>query len=104
MQVRPVSAIHPLRIRSKQMTEPVTRQETSPGGGRFDGTGMIPAHIAASALACDTQHGAHAEYAAQLLADPYAEEATELERRRLMAHYTAAEEEERTFTSYTISI
>ena len=65
---------------------------------------MVPAHIAAAALARDAYHGTHAEYAAQLLADPAANAANELERRRLMAHYAEAEEEKRTFTSYTISI
>lgn len=105
MQVRPVSAIHPLRIRPKPVTAPVSNPDMNAASdSRFADLGMVPAHIAAAALGRDARHGTHAEYAAQLLADRCADEESWLERQRHLAQYASAAEEERRFYSYSVSI
>ncbi len=104
MQVKPVSAIHPLHIREKQVSAPVSNAQLNASAGGFDAFGMVPVHVAAAALKRDAFHGAHAEYAAQLLADPYTQAATEMERRRYLAQYSAAEDTEREFHSYSVSL
>jgi len=105
MQVNPVSAIHALRIRPKPVTAPASNSESaSAGNGAFGETGMVPAHVASAALRRDSYHGAHAEYAAQLLADRYASAETHLERQQHLAQYASAAEEERKFYSYSVSV
>ncbi|MCX2724946.1 hypothetical protein [Roseibium salinum] len=105
MQVRPVSAIHPLRIRPKPVTAPASQPDMNAASGtRFSDIGMVPAYIAAEVLRRDARQGAHAEYATQLLADRYAEERSWLERQRHLAQYASAAEEEDRFCSYSVSI
>ncbi|WP_157139931.1 hypothetical protein [Roseibium aggregatum] len=101
MQVRPVSAIHPMRIRQKPVTAPTERTGFgSASNGLFSGLDAVPAHIAAHASRRDAYHGAHAEYATQLLAGDGPDEETWLERRLHVAQYASAADDgdERSFT------
>lgn len=104
MQVTPVSAIHELRIRQKpQETHSIETDAASTGGRQFADMAMVPLHVASAALR-ETYHGAHAEYATQLLANGESHAETPLERQNQMQHYsalTAYEDDER---SHTISL
>ena len=104
MQVRPVSAIHPMRIRQKPVT--ALAEQTgfgSSSGGLFGAQDAVPAHVAARALGRDAYHGAHAEYATQLLAGDGLDGETWLERRQHVAQYASAAED-RDEHSFTISL
>ncbi len=104
MQVRPVSAIHPMRIRQKPVTAPTERTGFgSTSNGQIGALDAVPAHLAAQASQRDAYYGAHAEYATQLLAGDSFDEQTWLERRQHVAQYASAAEDgdER---SYTISL
>lgn len=100
MQVTPVSAIHALRIRQKPVVAPASDPKpTSTATDRFGDMAKIPAHIASAALRHDGYHGAHAEYATQLLASHQDYPETRLEQDLHRQQYQAAEEqEERSFT------
>ncbi|WP_415714962.1 hypothetical protein [Roseibium sp.] len=101
MQVRPISAIHPLRIRQKPIVVPASHPE-QPATATSDFP-TIPAHIAASAMQRDAYHGAHAEYATQLLADHAAPE-TYLERDQHLAQYASASARQSDPHTYSISV
>ncbi|WP_133192668.1 hypothetical protein [Labrenzia sp. 011] len=103
MQVTPVSAIHSLRIRQKPVA-PSGRDRTSTTAARFREIDALPAHVASAALQRDAHHGAHSEYATQLLAgrDTIAE--TPLERQQHLAQYATAAEDGRTFHSWSVSV
>jgi hypothetical protein len=102
MQVRPVSAIHPLRIRQKPFVAPVSNQDSqaASNAGEFS---TVPAYIAASALQRDAYHGSHAEYATQLLADQ-AHSETVLERNQHLAQYSSASTQQPEQHTYSISV
>ncbi|MET1416108.1 hypothetical protein ABVF61_27820 [Roseibium sp. HPY-6] len=104
MQVTPVSAIHELRIRQKpQETHSIETEPASTNSGRFADMAMAPLLVASAAMR-ETYHGAHAEYAAQLLANDVSHAETSLERQSQLQHYsalTAYEDDER---SHTISL
>jgi hypothetical protein len=93
-----------MRIRQKPVTAPAGQNGSgSASYGLFGALDAVPAHIAAQAPERDAYHGAHAEYATQLLAGDVYDEETWLERRRHVAQYTSAADdgEER---AYTISL
>ncbi|POF32767.1 hypothetical protein [Roseibium marinum] len=103
MQVNPVSAIRPLRIRQKPVTAS-NPDRASAAAARFGEIDALPAHIAATALKRDAHHGAHSEYAAQLLAGRDASAETHLERRQHLAQYASAADNERKFHSWSVSV
>jgi|GEM_PF-2278564 len=104
MQVTPVPAVHVLRDRERQIETPAFEADSaSASGGNFAEMPMVHTHVASAALR-ESYHGAHAEYATQLLAggDPYGR--TPLDQQLHAQQYasaTAYEEDER---SYTISL
>lgn len=102
MQVRPVSAIHPLRIRQKPIVVPASseNQQATNNAGDFP---TIPTYIAASALKQDAHHSAHAEYATQLLADQALSE-TYLDRGQHLAQYASASSRQASQHTYSISV
>jgi hypothetical protein len=102
MQVRPVSAIHPLRIRQKPIVAPVSNQDSQAASSAGDFP-TVPAFIAASALQRDGYHGSHAEYATQLLADQAHFETT-LERNQHLAQYSSASTQQPDQHTYSISV
>jgi hypothetical protein len=104
MQVTPVSAIHALRIRQKPTVAPASdAKQTSTANGRFGDMALIPAHIASAALQGETNHGAHAEYATQLLANHPDHPETRLEQHLHLQQYQAAAKEQEE-DSYTVSL
>lgn len=103
MRVNPVTAVPALRIRQKPVAEFIPNAELFDTPENAFGGIDMPAHIAAAELERGLHAGAHAEYAAQLLASRHLALETELERRQHHASYrTAAEDfDER---SYTVSL
>ncbi|QFT29347.1 hypothetical protein FIV00_02500 [Labrenzia sp. THAF82] len=104
MQVRPVSAIHALRIRQKPSADFVPNSDLfGVSEGTFAGVDMMPAHLAAEELQRDLHAGSHAEYATQLLASRNMSAETEMERQQHLAQYATASEDSEE-TSFTISL
>jgi hypothetical protein len=90
-----------MRIRQKPVTAPVGQTGFgSASNGLFSALDAVPAHIAEHASRRDAYHGAHAEYATQLLAGDSIDEETWLERRQHVAQYASAADDgdERSFT------
>ena len=104
MQVTPVSAIHPLRIRQKPVFAPATSQEAPAASTRFGDMTPPPAHVASAALQKDGYHGTHAEYATQLLTSHQDYPETGLERHLHLQQYESAAAHEQDEHSYTISM
>ncbi|MEM9633365.1 MAG: hypothetical protein AAGA50_18685 [Pseudomonadota bacterium] len=104
MQVTPVSAIHAMRIRQKPTVVPVSdEKQSSTANGRFGDMAMIPAHIASAELQRESNHGAHAEYATQLLAGHPDYPESRMEQHLHLQQYQAAAQEQEE-DSYTVSL
>ncbi|WP_299818039.1 hypothetical protein [uncultured Roseibium sp.] len=103
MQVNPVSAIRPLRIRQKPVAAS-GRDNTSAAGVWPGEIATLPAHIASAALQRTARYGAHSEYATQLLAGRHASDETHLERQQHLAQYASAADNERKFHSWSVSV
>jgi len=102
MQVKPVSAIRPLRIRQRPVADYIPNPDLFAQSIGAFGIDRMPAHIAHTELQLDLHAGSHAEYATQLLASRDFGRETEMERRQHLAQYAAAgEDDER---SYTVSL
>ncbi|WP_298963926.1 hypothetical protein [uncultured Roseibium sp.] len=104
MQVRPVSAIHALRIRQKPSAEFVPNSDLfTVSEGTFSDIDLMPAHLAAEELQRDLHAGSHAEYATQLLAGRDMSVESEMERQLHLAQYATATEDSESH-SFTISL
>lgn len=102
MQVKPVSAIRPLRIRQKPVADYVPNPDLFAQSLGAFGIDRMPSHIAYAQLQRDLHAGSHAEYATQLLASRDYGYETEMERRQHLAQYAAASEDDD--RSYTVSL
>ena len=102
MQVTPVSAVPALRTRQKPLETP-TRDTENASASNTHFPEMPMVHVASAALR-DSYHGAHAEYATQLLASHDAHPQTQVERERYVQHYHSASAYEDDERSYTISL
>jgi hypothetical protein len=99
MQVKPVSAIRPLRIRQRPVADYIPNPDLFTLPADAFGIDRMPAHVAHAELQRDLHAGSHAEYATQLLASRDLGYETDMERRQHLAQYAAAgEDDERSFT------
>ncbi|KZM51088.1 hypothetical protein [Labrenzia sp. OB1] len=103
MQVNPVSAIRPLRIRQKPVA--TSSQDSTSAASIWPGEiATLPAHIASAALNRTAHHDAHSQYATQLLASRSAADETRLERQQHLAQYESVADNERNFHSWSVSV
>lgn len=102
MQIQPIAAIRPLRIRPKQI-DAVTpaRDQQHPSENSFQ-TPDMARHAASQSETA--YHGAQSEYSAQLLANRLSSSQTEMDRTAHLAQYGTANRTQPTATRLSVSV